>query len=142
MKICNCCDQVVPTTDEGKSVAAEKTAAARAQIQAANDVWEVFSKEHPVRGFWQNNTGIGFVTSVCLGVVAFFLVLTRYPLNSGFQSLLYSFLAYLIVAGSFAYVFSERPSKRGYRFMMAVRNAFILRHKVQAEILGFEMYRE
>ncbi len=140
MKVCNCCDQVLPETDEDKATATAKTAVAREQVQAAQTAWNTFENAHPIHKSLVRNFGLRGVLSAVIGLLTYSIVGFSgvYSDAVGTFILLAAFLAVLVVALLF-YVLVKRPSKMISLHIKAVRNAFILRHKEQAGCLGFTM---
>ena len=147
MKICRCCDQVIPQTDEDKAVAVAKTVAVRGRMKAVQTAWETFQNAYPVPESLERNFGLRSVLSVTIAsltysVVGMHAVYSASDSDTIGNLILLAIFLFILVGTMLFYILVKRPSNAINLHRIAVRNAFILRHKAEAEILGFEMYRE
>ena len=146
MQICKNCNQVMPQTDEErreeKRIALKEAATKRMQIRKAGRIWREYNKAHPTPSSWVNYLGIGQVLVVVFSIITFFSTLMFLDGNMQEGRNWIAFLAYFAVAGLGAYFLWRSLWSRVDKFEIAVTRAFTLRHKAEAEILGFEMHRK
>ena len=142
IQICHCCEQVIPETNKEKGIAKASAAIARRKLDEAQTVWKAYSKAHPVRGFLVRNSGLGLIAAICLTAILFgsslSLLSNRGMINS--YLLVVTFIGCCMVGYALMYFLHDRPREKNFNYRMAVRNAFILRHKAQSDTLGFTMY--
>ena len=129
-------------TPEEKRIALKKAATKRRQIRKAGRIWREYNKAHPTPSSWVKHLSIGQVLVVVFSIIAFFSTLMFLDGNMQERRNWIAFLVYFAVAGLGIYFLWWSLWSRVDKFEIAVIRAFILRHKEEAEVLEFEMYRE
>lgn len=139
IEICEYCNRVKPETEVERHLEANKTVAARQQKRMAELSFQVFEETHRHANFWVRNADYMFLNAVFVMLI---LPATGWLVSRGVirQDAL---LSTLIVSGIFAYVVGHltyiKPGEILRKHRTAVRNAFAIRHRTTAGILGFEV---
>ncbi|MEK7515589.1 MAG: hypothetical protein AAB555_01475 [Patescibacteria group bacterium] len=124
-----------------------KTAVMREQMTTSQNIWDTFKKAHPVPESMNRNFGLrgvlsGTIALLTYSVVGMHAVYSASDSDTIGNLILLTIFLFILVGTMLFYILVKRPSNAINLHRIAVRNAFILRHKAEAEILGFEMYRE
>jgi cobalamin biosynthesis protein CobD/CbiB len=128
MKTCPCCKQAI------LEVAVTVTAQ---QIKGAEIELMKFINAHPARNFWVRNSIFGMIVSLCVVAVAVmfgmgWIIESHYPLYSIFLIWIAGFVLWALLA----FNLYTKPLRKLTKHNRAVRNAFAIRYKAAAEVLG------